>query len=136
MSEERPHGFEVRQEADVVADRSLIRIGIFVLVVSVVAVGVAALLLGKDQAGLAGGPAERVKTEGSVAPPTLGLIEQTLIEHEARGVDERRVEEERLHRYGWVDRARGVAHIPIEEAMDMVVAESARAGGVADGGSP
>lgn len=39
-------------------------------------------------------------------------------------LDERRAlaevraeEEERLHSYGWVDRAHGIVHIPIEEAM-------------------
>jgi hypothetical protein len=135
MSAESPHGFEVRQEEDVVAERSLTRVGGLVLVVSVLSVGIAALLLGKDQARLGGGPAERVKTEGSVAPPTLGLIEQTLIEHEARGTDQRRMEEQRLHQFGWVDRARGVAYIPIDKAIDLVVAEGARAG-VGDGGSP
>lgn len=135
MSTEGPHGFEVRQEEDVIAERKLTGIGGLVLVVTVLSVGVAALLLGKDQARLAGGPAERAKTEGSVAPPTLGIIEQTLIEHEARGVQQRRLEEERLHQYGWVDRARGVAHIPIDKAMDLFVAESAHPGR-ADGGSP
>jgi hypothetical protein len=135
MSAEHPHGFEVHQEEDVVAERKLIGVGVLVVVVSVLSVGVAALLLGKDQALLGGGPAERVKTEGSVAPPTLGIIEQTLIEHEARGVEQRRIEEERLHQYGWIDRAHGVAHIPIERAMDLFVAESARAG-MTDGGSP
>lgn len=135
MSTEQPHGFEVRQEEDVVADRRLTQVGVLVLVVSVVSVGVAALLLGKDQTRLAGESAERPKTEASVAPPTLGIIEQTLIEHEARGTEQRRVEEERLHRYGWVDRDHGVARIPIDKAMDLVVAESVRTG-VVDGGSP
>jgi hypothetical protein len=135
MSVDHSHGFEVHQEEDVVADRKLAWIGIVVLIVSVVSVGIAALLMGTDQARLGGRPAERVKAEGYVAPPTLGLIEQTLIEHEARGTDQRRLEEERLHRYGWVDRPHGVAHIPIDEAMDLVVAESASAG-VADGGTP
>jgi hypothetical protein len=135
VSTEQPHGFEVRQEEDVVADRRLTQVGVLVLVVSVVSVGVAALLLGKDQTRLAGESAERPKTEASVAPPTLGIIEQTLIEHEARGTEQRRVEEERLHRYGWVDRDHGVARIPIDKAMDLVVAESVRTG-VVDGGSP
>jgi hypothetical protein len=135
MSVEDPHGFEVRQEEDVVAERKLTWIGGLVVLVTVLSVGVAALLLGKDQGRLAGGPAERVKAEGSVAPPTLGIIEQTLIEHEARGTEQRRLEEESLHRYGWVDRAHGVAHIPIDKAMDLFVVESTRTG-MGDGGSP
>jgi hypothetical protein len=31
-----------------------------------------------------------------------------------------------LESYGWVDRARGVVHIPIARAMEMVAAEAAR----------
>ncbi len=132
MSAHHPHGFEVRQEEDDVPGPRLAWIGVLVVVVSVVAVVLAALLLGKDQARLGGGPAGRVRTEGSVAPPTIGIIEQTLIEHEARGVDQRSGEERRLHEYGWVDRPHGVAHIPIDRAMDLVVIDNARAG---DGGA-
>jgi hypothetical protein len=32
-------------------------------------------------------------------------------------------EEARLDGYGWVDRSRGVAHIPIEEAMKRLAAQ-------------
>jgi hypothetical protein len=137
MSAEQPHGFPVRQEEDVVADRTLRRVGVVVIVVTVAAIGVATLLLGKDQALLEGRPASRARAQGAVAPQTLGIIEQTLVEHEATGIQQRRLEEERLHQYGWVDRARGVAHIPIDEAMDLVVTENrgddARS---ATGGSP
>jgi hypothetical protein len=135
MSADRPHGFEVHQEEDIVAERKLTRLGVLAVVVAVLSVGVAALLLGKDPTRVGVEPKERAKTEPSVAPPTLGIIEQTLIEHEKRGVDQRSVEEERLHRYGWVDRAEGIAHIPIDKAMDLIVAQSTRAG-IADGGAP
>jgi hypothetical protein len=33
----------------------------------------------------------------------------------------RAAEEQRLHSYGWVDKEKGVAHIPIEQAMELVV---------------
>jgi hypothetical protein len=33
-----------------------------------------------------------------------------------------------LHGYGWVDRSKGVIHIPIDEAMKDVVARQARRG--------
>ncbi len=131
MSEESPHGYPVRQEEDVVAEGRLTRIGVIVVAVTVLCLGVAALVMGGDPARLEGRPAARVRTEGIVAPPTLGIIEQTLVEHEATGTRQRQLEEERLHQYGWVDRARGVAHIPIDEAMDLVVAESRRDAGEA-----
>jgi hypothetical protein len=129
MSEDAPHGAPVRQEEDVVAERRLTGIGLIVVAVALLSVGVAALVMGGDPAHLRGRPAARASTDGIVAPPTLGLIEQTLVEHEATGLRQRQLEEERLHHYGWVDRARGVAHIPIDEAMDLVVAETGRDAG-------
>jgi hypothetical protein len=128
------HRFEVHQEEDTVQSRTLTRVGVGAVVISVLAVVVSSLLLGRDgQAKLGGGPAERVEQHGDVAPPTLGLIEQTLIEHEERGLAQRRSEEERLHTYGWVDRAHGVARIPIQRAMAMIVdANRADAGGAGD----
>jgi hypothetical protein len=35
----------------------------------------------------------------------------------------RKEKDARLHSFGWVDRARGVAHIPIEDAMDLLAAQ-------------
>jgi hypothetical protein len=124
------HRFEVRQEEDVVRGRTLVRVGILSLVVSVIAVLVSTAILGRDgQAALGGGPAERVAKYGEVAPATIGLVEQTLIEHEERGLEQRRVEEARLEAYGWVDRGRGTAHIPIERAMALIVSENRPDGG-------
>ena len=34
----------------------------------------------------------------------------------------RKEKDGRLHSFGWVDRAQGIAHIPIEDAMDLLVA--------------
>jgi hypothetical protein len=124
------HHFDVRQEEDVVRGRTLVRVSLLALAVSVLAVLVSTAILGRDgQAALGGGPAERVAKHGMVAPPTIGLVEQTLIEHEERGLAERRAEEARLEVYGWVDRRQGIAHIPIEEAMALIVSENRPDGG-------
>jgi hypothetical protein len=117
------HRFEVRQDKDEIPGRTLVRVGLLALGISVLAVVASTALLGPREK-LGGGPAERVAQHGSVAPPTIGLVEQTLIENEARGFEERRAEEARLHAYGWVDRGRGIAHIPIERAMAITVAEN------------
>jgi hypothetical protein len=62
-------------------------------------------------------------------PPELGqtkiaLVEQSLFfdGNQLRGDKDRAARLARLNGQGWVDRARGVAHIPIEEAMALVVA--------------
>ena len=134
MSEPR---FVVRQEEDTVHGRTLVRVALAALAISVLAVVASTALLGRTgQAELGGGPAARVAQHGYVAPRAIGLVEQTLIEHEEHGLEQRRVEEERLKTYGWVDRAHGVAHIPVERAMTMIVEENqADAGGPSRGGS-
>lgn len=38
---------------------------------------------------------------------------------------DRREKEQRLHSYGWVDRNGGVAHIPIEDAMELLASRGA-----------
>jgi hypothetical protein len=130
------HRFEVRQEEDNVPGRTLVRVGLSAVVISVAAVVGSTALLGRaGQAKLGGGPAERVAKHGYTAPPTIGLLEQTLIEHEERGVQQREREEGRLREYGWVDRARGVVHIPIDRAMAVIVDEN-RADAGTQGDSP
>lgn len=42
----------------------------------------------------------------------------------------------RLHTPRWVDRAQGVVAIPVEDAMDLVVEEAARARAAERGGKP
>jgi hypothetical protein len=123
------HHFEVRQEEDIVAERTITRVALLALGISVVAVLVSTALLGKSgQDNLGGGPAERVEKHGYVAPQSIGLIEQTLIEHEEEGLQRRALQNARLESYGWVDRANGVAHIPIERAMALVVEENRQQG--------
>lgn len=41
---------------------------------------------------------------------------------------ERRAKEARLHSFGWVDRAHGIAHIPIEDAMDILASRRPQGG--------
>jgi hypothetical protein len=123
------HRFEVHQEEDKVPGRLLTIVALGALVISVLSVVVSTALLGGARpASLGGGPAERVERYGTVATPTIGLIEQTLIEHEERGLVQRRDEEARLGTYGWVDRPNGVARIPIERAMGLIVEENRDAG--------
>ena len=62
-------------------------------------------------------------------PPELGQTKIALVEQSPffdaaglRGDRDRAARLARLNGQGWVDRARGVAHIPIEEAMALVVA--------------
>jgi hypothetical protein len=51
----------------------------------------------------------------------IGMVEQQLFEVAVRGERDRAVRLERLRSYGWVDRGAGVAHVPIDRAMELVV---------------
>jgi protein SCO1/2 len=60
------------------------------------------------------GPARRGPTETTVQEPKL-LRSDPVAERAAY----EREKNARLHSYGWIDRERGIAHIPIERAMEL-----------------
>ncbi|HEX3343452.1 MAG TPA: hypothetical protein VHS09_02715, partial [Polyangiaceae bacterium] len=104
-------GFEVRQEEDAVASRSLVRIGIVSGVVGVAGVLVAWALLG---AAVGSTPGRRPR---GPAPRELSGIEQDPIRDTRAAADLQAAQRRELEGWGWVDRDAGVAHIPIDRAM-------------------
>jgi len=58
----------------------------------------------------------------------VGIVNQRVFALDQRAAQKRLQQIERLRSYGWVDREAGVAHIPIEEAMKMYLAEQAKKG--------
>jgi mono/diheme cytochrome c family protein len=76
----------------------------------------------------------RQRDQSATAPPALaetrlpanGGKEGPEIEQNWKELD--RIAHEHLDGYGWVDRAAGVVHIPIDRAMDLVVAEKKSSG--------
>jgi hypothetical protein len=67
----------------------------------------------------AGPPAGIVETT-QLPPPAIQLQAQPLLDIAALHQHEDAV----LDHYGWVDQAKGIAHIPIDEAMKRVVGQS------------
>lgn len=69
------------------------------------------------------------KTEGNNNPPATPMEAQRVVPaapllqtQEWRDVrDMRTHEDDALHSYGWVNKEAGVAHVPIERAMDLIV---------------
>jgi hypothetical protein len=57
----------------------------------------------------------RVKAEPTT-PPKFGMLHQTLFEVESDAADVKKEQFGQLNSFGWVDEAKGVAHIPIELA--------------------
>ena len=65
------------------------------------------------------GPA-RVPTE--IGKSEIGIVDQVLFSVDTRLDQYQAAARKKLGSYGWVDRARGIARIPIEAAMQQVVA--------------
>ncbi|MBL0276399.1 MAG: hypothetical protein IPQ24_09955 [Anaeromyxobacter sp.] len=108
-----------RAEDDHVEVRTVLLVGLGALLIFAVAGVAAGLYLQRTTAArpAAGLPAELGQTK-------IALVEQRLF-HEGnvlRADRDRAARLARLAGAGWVDRARGVAHIPIEDAMALVAA--------------
>jgi hypothetical protein len=115
------HDFDVHQEEDVVASRSLVRIGVVSVVLGAVGVLAAGGLLAMSEGEVK--PSFAGPTGQPTAPRELSRVEQTPI-WDTRVAEELRDEHRRdLAAWGWADRDAGIARIPIERAMDLVVKE-------------
>jgi hypothetical protein len=115
--------FIVRQEHDTLAQRKLVVTTIGSIVVFTAAVIAAVLLLDAFREGR-----DRGAVAAQVAPNTIGTVEQRLILSAPRGLDDKRDQRASLDRWGWVDRDAGLATIPVERAMDLIVAEGLEGG--------
>jgi hypothetical protein len=65
-----------------------------------------------------------------IGQPEIGIVDQVLFTGDHRLADWRAERAARLNGYGWVDRSKGIAHIPIDKAMDEI------AGGALPEGAP
>lgn len=112
-------------EPDSVSGRGALRIAALSVVVFVAAVALAAWLLRKDTASLAGErrPVPRAPAARALGP---GHPETTPVRAVAAGWERMDAARRELHSYGFRDRARGIVHVPIERAMAIVAAEGRR----------
>lgn len=119
-----PFDYEPHQEEDVVASRSLLKVyfgGILIGAIGVFFAGVVlAASTGALQPSFAGASGPRP------SKPQLSHIEQTPIWDAERGLDLRRAQLRELQSWGWVDRNAGIAKIPIDQAIDIVVWQGAQ----------
>jgi hypothetical protein len=113
------HGFaHPPAEEDRIASAKIVWVGVVALIV---------FFLGSLAAGM-GMVAMRRSVNPEGPPPMpgeagkekIGFVEQRLFEHANQGAVWREQAQLRLGSTGWVDREKGVVHIPIERAMDMV----------------
>jgi hypothetical protein len=74
----------------------------------------------------------RLEPNGPIAPgaqigkPEIGIVDQVPFEI-VRTAERTRAEQmKQLQSYGWIDRDKGVIHVPIDKAIDQLVAEKGK----------
>lgn len=73
-------------------------------------------------------PMQTLRNRATSVPLTVGGVRQTMIADERAGQKLNRRKRIELEQYEWADRQRGLVRIPIERAMDLVIAEQRHAG--------
>ncbi|HVT09540.1 MAG TPA: hypothetical protein VHO67_18895 [Polyangia bacterium] len=122
MSNAHNHGSGADSGSDDQIDfKKVIAIGIVSLVVFALGTFWAVTILHREtaRAHAATGVSARPTLIGQ---PEIGIVDQVLFAGDHRLADWRAERAARLNGYGWVDRSKGIAHIPIDKAMDEVAA--------------
>ena len=119
MSHDHSHNSGDPESADEINYTKVILVGVISLAVFALCTWWAAKIMS--------GASERVeKTTGFARPgaeigkPEIGIVDQVQFVVDKRLGEWREVHGAKLNGYGWVDRAKGIAHVPIERAMDAV----------------
>ncbi len=100
--------------------KKIIFIGVLSLAVFAAGIVWAYFLLVGQRAEIRRAGPEKVATEMGKAE--IGIVDQILFSDDNRLDVWKAEHKHRLESYGWIDKAKGVAHIPIEQAMAKVVA--------------
>jgi hypothetical protein len=124
-SHAKPADFEVAQEDDAVAARTIGAVMTTAVVVTVLAVAVAGWTLSATRSGLPW----HEQASAKAAPRQIAGIHQTPIERDRHGWELRERQRRSLEKYGWIDHDRGIAQIPIDRAIDIVIDDAAKANG-------
>jgi len=123
--EHDPHG---HQSEDHIAFGKVITVGVVSLVLFAAGIMWSSAILHRDTK-------RAEEATGLARQPTLGkaeigIVDQVPFNGDHRLADWRQERAARLNSYGWVDRAKGIAHVPIERALE------AAAGGALPDGAP
>ncbi len=122
------HGHGVRSEEDRVPTLRLVAVGVAALLIFFVGSLITAIY---ERARERESP---VVIPAEMGQNKIGLVEQQTFDLAVRGERSRAKQLERLGSTGWVDRKSGIAHIPIDEAMQLVAAGVRP--GPTEGGAP
>ncbi len=103
--------------------KKIVMIGAISLVIFFISAVIAYYILKVDTATLqAAGVAKPGKLIGQ---PEIGIVDQVPFDIDHRLEDWRAAKHKHLTSFGWVDRAQGKIHVPIDQAMDEFIKRSA-----------
>jgi hypothetical protein len=107
--------------SDEVQMGKIVAVGVISLIIFIISAVIAKLMLDHDTADLTsqGGPA----TATEIGKAEVGIVDQIEFDIDTRLEDWRAARKKRLHSYGWVDKSKGLVHIPIDVAIDQVVTQ-------------
>lgn len=108
------HG-QVRSEEDRVSTPAIVVVGVGSLLVFLLAGAAAVGYLKMRQ-----GQHPPVLVPPEAGRSKIGMVEQDLFDVAVRGQRDLERRKARLGAYGWVDRERGIVHLPIGRAMELV----------------
>ncbi|BDG10522.1 hypothetical protein [Anaeromyxobacter paludicola] len=106
-------------EPDVISTGKLVVVGFAAMLVFLLASLAAARILQtrRDQLNPGGPP----PYPSELGKPKIGMVEQQLFDKQTRARELLRKQRAQLAGYGWIDKEKGVIHIPIDEAIDRLV---------------
>jgi hypothetical protein len=122
MSSAHPPTTANPSNEDGVNIKKMVLVGVASLLIFAASAVVAAVILDRDEQALA---ARGLAPKGSeIGKAEIGLVDTTVFEADHR-LDDWKADKARvLGSYGWVDRKRGLIHIPIAQAMSEVVRQA------------
>ena len=120
------HGHGSHDNEDSIDFVKVIAVGVVSLVIFAIATYWAATILRRETARIE----ERTghPRPAQLGAPEIGIVDQPPFISDTRLEVWQKQHADRLNNYGWAERAKGVAHIPIESAMDAVVGGARAAG--------
>ena len=111
-------------EKDVIPYGKVVAVGVLSVILFTLGVLWATKILHEGQSAV--WPHGEPRKPELIGQAEVGMVNQLQFELDTRASATREEQLERLRTTGWVDRDAGIVHIPIDQAMDALVQESAR----------
>jgi hypothetical protein len=114
------HGMGAEDGADDQIDfKKVVAVGVVSLIVFALGTFWAVTILHRETA--RAHAATGVSRPPMLGQSEIGIVDQVLFTGDHRLADWKAEREARLNGYGWVDRSKGIVHIPIDKAIDEVI---------------